>query len=91
MQKFISINKKIDQLKKKSISIPGDKSLSIRFILLSSLSQGKCTAYNILKSDDVISAIKNIKKLGIKIIMKKSRCEVYGKGLYGYKYKKNLV
>ncbi len=91
MQKFIFINKKIDQLKKKSISIPGDKSLSIRFILLSSLSQGKCTAYNILKSDDVISAIKNIKKLGIKIIMKKSRCEVYGKGLYGYKYKKNLV
>ena len=23
--------------------------------------------------------------------MKKSKCEVYGKGLYGYKYKKNLI
>ncbi len=91
MQKFISIQKKIDRFKKKSILIPGDKSLSIRFILLSSLSQGKCTAYNILKSDDVISAIKNVKKLGIKITMKKSKCEVYGKGLYGYKYKKNLI
>ena len=91
MQKFIYINKKIDRFKKKSISIPGDKSLSIRFILLASLSQGKCTAYNLLNSDDVISAIKNIKKLGIKIVMKKSRCEVYGKGLFGYKYKKNLV
>ena len=91
VQKFISIKKKIDHFKKKSVSIPGDKSLSIRFILLSSLSQGKCTAYNILKSDDVISAIKNIKKLGIKIIMKKSKCEVYGKGLSGYNYRKNLI
>ena len=91
MQKFIFINKKIDQFKKKSISIPGDKSLSIRFILLSSLTQGKCIAYNLLKSDDVISAIKNIKRLGIKIVMKKSKCEVYGNGLYGYKYKKNLI
>ncbi len=91
MRKFISIKKKIGKFKKKSISIPGDKSLSIRFVLLSSLSQGKCTAYNILKSEDVISAIKNIKKLGIKIVIKKFKCEVYGNGLFGYKYRKNLV
>ena len=91
MRKFISIQQKIVKFKKKIISVPGDKSLSIRFILLSSLTQGKCTAYNILKSEDVISAIKNIKKLGIKIVLKESNCEVYGKGLFGYKYKKNLV
>ncbi len=91
MPKFISIQKKIEQFKKKTISVPGDKSLSIRFVLLSSLSKGKCTAYNLLKSDDVLSAIKNIKKLGIKIILKKSRCEIYGKGLFGYKYKRNLI
>ena len=91
MQKFISIKKKVDHIKKKSISVPGDKSLSIRFILLSSLSEGKCTAYNILKSEDVISAIKNIRKLGVRINLKKSKCEVYGKGLFGYKYKKNLI
>ncbi len=91
MRKFISIQQKIVKFKKKIISVPGDKSLSIRFILLSSLTQGKCIAYNILKSEDVISAIKNIKKLGIKIVLKESNCEVYGKGLFGYKYKKNLV
>ena len=79
MQKFISIKKQINHFRKKSISVPGDKSLSIRFVLLSALSQGKCTAYDILKSEDVISAIKNIKKLGIKIIFRKSKCEVYGK------------
>ncbi len=91
MPDFISIKKKIDSFKKKSIFMPGDKSISIRFILLSSLAEGRCTAYNLLNSEDVISAIKIIKKLGIKIINKKSRCEVYGKGLYGFKYKKNLI
>ncbi len=91
MRKFISIKKKIDYFNKKAISVPGDKSLSIRFVILSSLSKGKSTAYNLLKSDDVLSAIKNIRKLGIKVILKKNKCEVYGKGLFGYKYKKNLV
>ena len=91
MQKFISITKQIDRFKKKSISIPGDKSLSIRFVLLSALSQGKCTAYDLLKSEDVFSAIKNLKKLGIKIIVRKSKCEVYGRGLFGFKYKKDLI
>ena len=91
MLKYISIKKKIDHFKSKSIFIPGDKSLSIRFVLLSSLSKGKCTAYNLLKSEDVNSAIKNIKKLGIKVLLNKSKCEVNGKGLFGYKYKKKLV
>ncbi len=91
MQKFILIKKKIEKFKKKTITVPGDKSLSIRFVLLSSLSQGKCTAYNILKSEDVISAIQNMKKLGVKIFINKFKCEVYGEGLFGYKYKKNLV
>ena len=91
MQNFILVNKKINDFKKKSITIPGDKSLSIRFVLLSSLTQGKCTAYNLLESDDVINAIRCIKKLGIKVILKGNKCEVFGKGLFGFKYKKNLV
>ena len=86
MQNFILVNKKINNFKKKSITIPGDKSLSIRFVLLSSLTQGKCTAYNLLESDDVINAIRCIKKLGIKVILKGNKCEVFGKGLFGFKY-----
>ncbi len=91
MSNFILIKKKIDSFKKKTLSIPGDKSLSIRFILLSSLTKGKCTGYNLLNSEDIISAIKSIRKLGIKVILKKSKCEIYGGGLFGFKYKKNLV
>ena len=91
MPKFVLIRKKIDTFKRNTLSIPGDKSISIRFILLSSLTKGKCVAYNILNSQDVNSAIKSIRKLGIKINLKKSYCEVYGRGLFGFKYKKNLI
>ena len=91
MKKSIYINQKIDIFKKKSIFVPGDKSLSIRFILLSSLSKGKCTGINILRSDDVLSAVNCIRKLGIKIYLKNQKCEVFGKGLNGYKFSKNLT
>ena len=38
-------------LQKKFISVDGDKSLSIRFVLLASLSNGKSIAQNLLKSE----------------------------------------
>ncbi len=91
MKNIISINQRINGFKNNSISVDGDKSLSIRFVLLSSLSAGKCIATNLLKSEDVLSAIKNIKKLGIKIKLKDQSCEVIGKGLYGYKFSDNLI
>ena len=31
------------------------------------------------------------KKLGIKIILNKKKCYIYGKGLNGFEYKKNIV
>ncbi len=91
MAKSISIDKKISFLKKKTITVEGDKSLSIRFLLLSSLSNGKCNAKNLLKSEDVINTINCIKKLGIKIYSNNQNCKVYGKGLKGYNYKKNII
>ena len=91
MKKIISITQKLNNFRRKNITVDGDKSLSIRFILFASISKGKCVALNILKSEDVISAIKSVRKFGIKIVLKKFKCEVYGKGLFGYKYKKNLI
>ena len=89
MSKVVLIKDKIKNFKKKSISVDGDKSLSIRFILLSSLSKGKSIASNLLRSGDVDSAVNSIKKLGIKIKIKNDYCEVNGKGLFGFNYKKN--
>ena len=91
MKKLIKINNKIESFNKRNIYVSGDKSISIRFILLSSLSNGKCTATGLLKSEDVLSAIKSIRKLGIKIKIIGNKCEVFGKGLYGYSIKKKLI
>ena len=55
----------------RKISIPGDKSISIRWVLISSLASGVSKAKNLLMSDDVLAAIKSIKKLGVKVVNKK--------------------
>ncbi len=75
----------------KSIKVSGDKSLSIRWVLFSSLANGVSIAKNLLNSEDVRAAIDAIKKLGIKVNVKKNICKIYGKGINGYKYKKNLI
>ena len=67
------------------------KAISIRWVLLSSLASGISRASNLLMSEDVFAAIKAIKKLGIKVKFNKNVCKIYGKGIDGYKYKKNHV
>ena len=89
MSKIIITNK-IKSFDKK-IYVSGDKSLSIRWILFSSLASGISKAKNLLMSEDVIAAIKAIKKLGIKVSIKNNICIIHGKGIDGYKYKKNLI
>ena len=91
MKNYIIIQNKIKNFKKKFIEVEGDKSLSIRFVLLSALTKGKCSAINLLKSEDVLNAINCINKLGIKTIFRKRKTEIFGKGLFGLKFKKNLT
>jgi 3-phosphoshikimate 1-carboxyvinyltransferase len=75
----------------KIIKIEGDKSLSIRWALLASQAYGKSTAKNLLRSEDVISTLKCLKKLGVKIKLNKQKCEIIGQGLNSFKYKKNII
>tara|TARA_S200000501_G_scaffold311044_1_gene301476 strand:- start:80 stop:1402 length:1323 start_codon:yes stop_codon:yes gene_type:complete len=75
----------------KTISVPGDKSISIRWVLFSSLASGVSVARNLLMSEDVIATLAAINKLGIKVKLFKNLCMIYGNGINGYKYKKNLV
>ena len=90
MSNIVNIKNKIKNFKK-IITVPGDKSLSIRWVLFASLANGTSKAKNLLMSEDVLAAIKAIKKLGIKIVIKKKECKIFGKGIDGYKYKKNLT
>ncbi len=89
MSQTILINKKIKKFNQ-SIKVSGDKSLSIRWVLFSSLADGVSTAKNLLMSEDVIAAIKTIQKLGIKVYVNKNICKIHGAGINGYRYKKNL-
>ena len=90
MPKTLLIKKKINSFNKK-ISVSGDKSLSIRWVLLASQAIGKSKAYNLLMSEDVVAALEAIKKLGIKVLIKKKYCEIFGKGLNNFTYKNGLV
>ena len=76
---------------KKTITVDGDKSISIRALLLGSQAYGKTFIENILLSEDIINSINCLKKLGIKIFLNKKKCSINGNGLNGFEYKKNIV
>ena len=70
MTNQIKINRIINSFDKE-IEVSGDKSLSIRCVLLASQAIGTSKIYNLLESEDVINSLKSIKKLGIKFKKKK--------------------
>ena len=90
MPEILLIKNKIKKFNK-IIRVSGDKSLSIRWVLLASQAIGRSKGFNILMSEDVLSALDSIKKLGIKVIMNENYCEIFGNGINGFKYKKNLT
>ena len=90
MSKILIIKEKIKKFNKQ-IKVSGDKSLSIRWILLASQANGKSKGYNLLMSEDVLAALDAIKNLGIKVTNYKSYYEILGNGINGFEYKKNLT
>ena len=86
----VLINKKILSFSKK-VKIPGDKSCSIRALLLASQCIGKSKIKNLLESEDVLNCLGVLKKsFGIKIVKKNNIYEVYGNGLNSFKVKKGI-
>jgi len=87
----VSVKKKIEKFNKK-IEIPGDKSCSIRAILLASQCIGISKIKNLLESEDVLNCINALKiSLGVKIIKKKNIYQVYGNGLNSFKVRKKIT
>ena len=86
----LNIDNKIEPFIK-SIKVDSDKSLSIRGFLIGSISQNVSSLKNVLESEDVLSAILALKKLGVKIKKVKSGSyRIFGKGLGSLFAKKNL-
>ena len=75
----------------KTIEVTSDKSLSIRAILLASQAIGVSTISNLLESEDVLNAVRSIKKLGIKCKKIGNQYKILGYGLNGFEIKKNII
>ena len=85
----VIVKKKIDRFNK-SILVPGDKSISIRYFFLASQAYGLSTAKGILESGDIFSTINALRKLGVRIVKKNNTWFVWGMGIGSLRTKNNL-
>ena len=83
MKNYITIKNKIDKFEQK-ITVSGDKSISIRCVLLASQAIGTSKIYNLLESEDVTNALKSINKLGVRYKKIKNYYKIYGFGLNSF-------
>ena len=57
---------------------PGDKSISHRILILAGQAIGKSQIFNLLESEDVVNTLKALKLLGVLIIKKGKKYNIYG-------------
>jgi 3-phosphoshikimate 1-carboxyvinyltransferase len=67
------------------VTVPGDKSISHRTIMLGALSKGTTEVSNFLQGADCLSTIDCFSKMGIDIINSQSTVKIKGNGLHGLK------
>jgi 3-phosphoshikimate 1-carboxyvinyltransferase len=82
---------KINQLKG-NISVPGDKSISHRSLILGSIAQGETRIYNFLNSLDCLKTFECMQSLGAEIELGEDNfIKIKGKGLYGLQEPKDIL
>ncbi|QBE98142.1 3-phosphoshikimate 1-carboxyvinyltransferase 1 [Blautia producta] len=74
--------KKINALRGE-VTIPGDKSISHRAVMLGAISEGTTRITNFLRGADCLSTIACFRKMGIDIEESLDQILVHGKGLHG--------
>lgn len=68
---------------KKTLTVPGDKSISHRAVMFGAIADGVTQIEGFLMGDDCLSTINCFRQLGIKIEINGNKVIVFGKGLYG--------
>jgi len=63
------------------ITLPGDKSISHRALILSALARGTSRIENLLEAQDCLATIECLRMLGIEVNFKEEAVEVTGRGL----------
>lgn len=66
-----------------SISVPGDKSISHRAVMISSIAQGRSCVKGLLRSGDVFSTINAFRAMGIELEQKGTDFYINGRGMHG--------
>ena len=76
---------------KGELTIPGDKSISHRSIMLGSIANGVTRVNNFLEGADCLATIDCFGKMGIEIKREKNQVLVHGKGLNGLSSPKDIL
>lgn len=76
---------------KGEITVPGDKSISHRGIMLGALANGTTSITNFLKGADCLSTISCFQKMEIEIEETENEILVHGKGLHGLSAPKEIL
>jgi len=66
------------------LSLPGDKSISHRALIISALADGESRIQNLPASDDVNSTLSSLRDLGVEIQKNKNLISVNGRGFKGF-------
>ena len=73
------------------ISVPGDKSISHRTVMIGALSEGVTEISGFLSAADPLSTISCFNSLGIKHVFEKDKLFIHGKGLQGLKHPETML
>ncbi|MEN3011595.1 3-phosphoshikimate 1-carboxyvinyltransferase [Dictyoglomus thermophilum] len=76
---------------KGEVEVPGDKSISHRALIFSSMGEGESIIRNFLFSQDCISTMNCLKSLGVSIEVYDSIVRVKGNGIKGFKEPENVL
>jgi 3-phosphoshikimate 1-carboxyvinyltransferase len=73
------------------VTVPGDKSISHRAVILGGLSNRGCTVDNFLEAEDCLCTLEAFRAMGISIERNGSHLQIGGKGLDGLKAPKKPI
>jgi len=73
------------------IEVPGDKSISHRSIILSSITKDKVEINNFLFSDDCLNTLNILKNIGVKYQINKNNILIEGCGISGFAEPDNIL
>lgn len=73
------------------VTVPGDKSISHRSVMLGSLAKGDTEVYGFLQGADCLSSIACFQKMGVEIENNRDKVIIHGRGLRGLQQPQGIL